>query len=77
MAEIPKSVYEGVGLRAVRPYLIFSNADEAIDFYRRVFEASELERHTTPAGNRVMAVAATQPIVAVAKGRLARRPKGA
>jgi PhnB protein len=50
MAEGPKSEYEGIGLRAVRPYLIVSNADEAIDFYRRVFEASELERHTSPAG---------------------------
>ena len=50
MAESPKSEYEGIGLRAVRPYLIVSNADEAIDFYSRVFEASELERHTTPAG---------------------------
>jgi PhnB protein len=50
MAEAPKSQYEPVGLRAVRPYLIVGNADEAIDFYRRVFEASELERHSTPAG---------------------------
>jgi PhnB protein len=50
MTDSPRSEYEGVGLRAVRPYLIVSNADEAIDFYRRVFEASELERHTTPAG---------------------------
>ena len=46
----PKSKYESIGLRAVRPYLIVSNADEAIDFYRQVFEATELERHTTPAG---------------------------
>jgi PhnB protein len=50
MTESPKSEYEGIGLRAVRPYLIVHNADEAIDFYSRVFEASELERHTTPAG---------------------------
>ena len=50
MAESPKSEYEGVGLRAVRPYLIVGDADAAIDFYRRVFEATELERHTTPAG---------------------------
>ena len=50
MAQIPKSQYEPVGLRAVRPYLIVSNADEAIDFYRHVFEASELERHITPTG---------------------------
>ena len=50
MAEGPKSEYEGIGLRAVRPYLIVSNGDEAIDFYRRVFDASGLERHTTPAG---------------------------
>lgn len=50
MAEGPKSEHESIGLRAVRPYLIVSNADAAIDFYRRVFEATELERHTTPAG---------------------------
>ena len=50
MVESPKSEYEGVGLRAVRPYLIVSNADGAIDFYRRVFQATELERHTTPTG---------------------------
>jgi PhnB protein len=50
MAETPKSQYEAVGLRAVRPYLIVSNADEAIDFYARAFEASELERHRTPKG---------------------------
>jgi PhnB protein len=30
--------------------LIVSNADDAIDFYRRVFGASELERHTAPTG---------------------------
>ena len=35
MAESPKSEYEGIGLRAVRPYLTVSNADEAIDFYSR------------------------------------------
>ena len=50
MVEGPKSEYERIGLRAVRPYLIVNNADEAIDLYRRVFEAAELERHTTPAG---------------------------
>jgi PhnB protein len=37
-------------LRAVRPYLIVSDADAAIDFYRRVFDAKELERHVTPNG---------------------------
>ena len=50
MAESPKSEYEGVGLRAVRPYLIVGDADAAIDFYRQVFQATELERHTTPSG---------------------------
>ena len=39
MFERPKSKYEGVGLRAVRPYLIVSDADRAIDFYQQVFEA--------------------------------------
>ena len=38
-----QSEYEGVGLRAVRPY-------SSMDFYRRVFQATELERHTTPTG---------------------------
>ena len=50
MAGSQQSDYESIGLRAVRPYLIVSNADAAIDFYCRVFEASELERHMTPAG---------------------------
>jgi PhnB protein len=50
MAASAKSEYEGVGLRAVRPYLLVGRADEAIDFYRRVFDATELERHTTPTG---------------------------
>ena len=49
MTESPKSEYEGVDLRAVRPYLIV-DAGAAIDFYRQVFQATELERHTTPAG---------------------------
>jgi PhnB protein len=34
----------------VRPYLIVGNADEAIAFYGSVFEAIEVERHTTPTG---------------------------
>ena len=50
MAEHSKSAYEDVDLRAVRPYLIVGSADEAIDFYRHVFQATELERHTTPTG---------------------------
>lgn len=50
MAESLKSEYEGVGLRALRPYLIVGNADGAIDFYRRAFDATELERHTTSTG---------------------------
>ena len=43
MAQTPKSEWEPVGLRAVRPYLIVNDANEAIDFYRLVFEASELD----------------------------------
>jgi PhnB protein len=50
MTEHPQSKYEGAALRAVRPYLIVSDAAAASDFYGRVFEATELERHTTPAG---------------------------
>src|SRR5262249_21025948 len=37
-------------LRAVRPYLIVSDAKTAIDFYQRVFGATELERYPTPTG---------------------------
>jgi len=50
MGEPTRSRYEGADLRAVRPYLIVGNADAAIDFYRRVFAAQELERHATPSG---------------------------
>jgi PhnB protein len=50
MNNILQSEFEGPGLRALRPYFIVSDAVAAIDFYRRVFEAIELERHTTPAG---------------------------
>lgn len=50
MPESMRSQYEGVGLRAVRPYLIVDDANAAIDFYSRVFDAKELERHTTPTG---------------------------
>jgi PhnB protein len=49
-AETNKSEHEPVGLHAVRPYLIVGDADAAIDFYRTVFDATELERHVTPAG---------------------------
>jgi PhnB protein len=37
-------------LRGVRPYLIVGDAAAAIEFYARVFDAQELERHTTPSG---------------------------
>jgi PhnB protein len=46
----PESAYEGQDLRAVRPYLIVSDASEAIAFYERAFDATELERHVTPDG---------------------------
>jgi PhnB protein len=44
------SDYEGVDLRTARPYLIVSDADAAIGFFRQAIEATELERHTTPSG---------------------------
>jgi len=50
MHDSMKSQDEGVGLRVVRPYLIVDDAAAAIDFYSRVFGATELERHTTPSG---------------------------
>lgn len=50
MATSPQSEFEGPDLRALRPYLIVSDANAAIDFYTRAFEATELERHETPAG---------------------------
>jgi PhnB protein len=50
MGENTRSKYERADLRAVRPYLIVSDANAAIEFYSRVFDAKELERHTTPSG---------------------------
>jgi PhnB protein len=50
MAPSPQSEYEGPDLRTLRPYLIVSDAEAAIDFYTRAFDATELERHATPAG---------------------------
>ena len=50
MSESARSPYEPVGLRAVRPYLIVSDANEAIEFYVTAFEATEVERHTKPDG---------------------------
>jgi len=45
-----ESRYEGVDLRAVRPYLIVGDANAAIAFYERVFDAEEIERFATPGG---------------------------
>jgi len=45
-----ESRYEGVDLRAVRPYLIVGDANAAIAFYERVFDAEEIERFATPRG---------------------------
>lgn len=50
MTDGPQSEFEGPDLRAVRPYLIVSDAAAAIDFYTAAFGASELERHRTPTG---------------------------
>jgi PhnB protein len=50
VSDTARSNYEGRDLRAVRPYLIVSDASAAIDFYRQVFGATELERHPTLAG---------------------------
>src|SRR5262245_63026813 len=50
MGEDTGSKYQSADLRAVRPYLIVNDANAAIEFYRRVFDAKELERHTTPSG---------------------------
>lgn len=36
--------------RGVRPYLIVGDARAAIEFYRQVFAATEIELHTTPKG---------------------------
>ena len=44
------SLYEGVNLRGVRPYLIVGDANAAIAFYIRAFNAKEIERHETPTG---------------------------
>ena len=50
MPETPRSEFEREDLRGVRPYLIVGDAKAAIAFYSRVFDATELERHTTPSG---------------------------
>ena len=50
MANRVSSDYQSENLRAVRPYLIVGNANAAIDFYCRVFEAKVVERHATPSG---------------------------
>ena len=36
------------------PHLFVSNADAAIDFYKRAFGAHELSRHPAPDGKRIM-----------------------
>ena len=43
------------GVQAVTPYLITSNAGEMIEFYKKVFGATELERHDEPSGKVSMA----------------------
>jgi PhnB protein len=50
VAEPPESEFEGPNLHTVRPYLVVGDADTAIDFYTSAFDATELERHPTPAG---------------------------
>jgi PhnB protein len=50
MDERPESKFEAPDLNTVRPYLIVGDASAAIDFYCRVFDGTELERHTTPEG---------------------------
>ena len=50
MAESTRSRYEPAGLHTVRPYLIVSDGNAAIDFYREAFGAEELERHVLPDG---------------------------
>jgi PhnB protein len=42
--------FQPTEIRGVRPYLIVGDASAAIEFYRRVFDAQEVERHTTPSG---------------------------
>ena len=50
MGGAQEAMFEGVDVRDVRPYLIVDDADAAIEFYRSVYGATELERHTTPSG---------------------------
>jgi PhnB protein len=50
MSDPARSPYEPSGLTAVRPYLIVGDANAAIDFYVRAFEATELERYSKPDG---------------------------
>ena len=41
-------------LPALSPHITVSNADAAIEFYKKAFGATELSRHMEPAGKRVM-----------------------
>ena len=50
MATTKRSEHEPIGLKTVRPYLIVSDANTAIDFYCEVFGARELERYNAPSG---------------------------
>ena len=47
---VSDSLYESVNLRGARPYLIVGDANAAIAFYIRAFNAKEIERHETPTG---------------------------
>lgn len=39
---------------SLTPHIFVSNADAAIDFYKRAFGAKELTRHPAPDGKRIM-----------------------
>ena len=47
---VTDSLYESINLRGARPYLIVGDANAAIAFYIRAFNAKEIERHETPTG---------------------------
>lgn len=52
--EIPRAEPYGQQLPGLSPHLTVNDAAAAIDFYKRAFGATELARHHTPDGKRIM-----------------------
>jgi PhnB protein len=50
MTSKPKTNYKPEGFHTATPYLIIKNASEAIEFYKKAFGATEMERIADPDG---------------------------